>query len=454
MKSARMRTDVHILIVDDERIMRDSLSAWLLEEGYQVEAVEDGARALKKAKTESWDVLLVDLKMPGMDGIEVLQEVKKISENIPVIIMTAYATVDTAVRAMKEGAYDYIVKPFNPEEIGLAIRKIIAYQDLLKENIYLRHELQMKYKFMDIIGKSHKMQEVLALVKTVAKSNSTILIQGESGTGKELVARAIHNSSLRSEGPFVAVSCAALPESLLESELFGHERGAFTGAVSQKKGRFELADTGTLFLDEIGDVSPKTQVGLLRVLEEREFRRVGGTQVIKTDVRIISASNKDLKTLVEAGTFREDLYYRINVVSIQLPPLRDRKEDIPLLVQHFLNKYCIENKKDIEGLSHEVSRLLMAYDWPGNVRELENVIERAVVVAKERLIVPDDLPLLTKPDTKFKPTADMPLREVEREHILRALESNHWNISKTAKKLGIDRNTLSSKISKYEIDKR
>jgi len=449
-----MRKDVHILVVDDERVMRDSLSEWLREDGYEVVAVEDGVQALNKVRAERWDVLLVDLKMPGMDGIEVLREVKKFDPDIPVIIMTAYATVDSAVTAMKEGAYDYIVKPFNPEEIGLAIRKIIAFQDLLKENIYLRQELEKKYAFMDIIGKSHKMQEVLALVKTVAKSNSTILIEGESGTGKELVARAIHNSSLRSEGPFVAVSCAALPESLLESELFGHEKGAFTGAIARKKGRFELANNGTLFLDEIGDISPKTQVGLLRILEEKEFRRVGGTEVIKTDVRIISATNKDLKKLVEQEIFREDLYYRINVVSIQLPPLRERKQDIPLLVQHFLKKYCLENKKDLDGLSEEASRLLMKYDWPGNVRELENIIERAVVVAKGNIILPDDLPLLPSSEGRLEPTSDMSLQELEREHIVRVLQSNDWNITKTAKKLGIDRNTLSSKIKKYRIQKR
>jgi len=449
-----MRKDVHILVVDDERVMRDSLSEWLREDGYEVVAVEDGAQALNKVRAGRWDVLLVDLKMPGMDGIEVLTEVKKFDQDIPVIIMTAYATVDSAVRAMKEGAYDYIVKPFNPEEIGLAIRKIIAYQDLLKENIYLRQELQKKYGFMDIIGKSHKMQEVLALVKTVAKSNSTILIEGESGTGKELVARAIHNSSLRSEGPFIAVSCAALPESLLESELFGHEKGAFTGAVSRKKGRFELANNGTLFLDEIGDISPKTQMGLLRVLEEKEFTRVGGMEVIKTDVRIISATNRELKKLVGEGKFREDLYYRVDVVSIQLPPLRERKQDIPLLAQHFLKKYCIENKKELDGLSEETSRRLMKYDWPGNVRELENVIERAVVVAKGNIILPEDLPLLASPEGRFEPSSDMSLQELEREHILRVLQSNDWNITKTAKKLGIDRNTLSSKIKKYRIQKR
>lgn len=449
-----MRKDVHILIVDDERVMRDSLSEWLREDGYEVVAVEDGVQALEKVRNERWDVLLVDLKMPGMDGIEVLDKVKKTNKEIPVIIMTAYATVDSAVEAMKKGAYDYIVKPFNPEEIGLAIRKIIAYQDLLKENIYLRQELEKKYEFKDIIGKSHKMQEVLALVKTVARSNSTILIEGESGTGKELVARAIHNSSLRSDGPFVAVSCAALPETLLESELFGHEKGAFTGAVSTKKGRFELANKGTLLLDEIGDISSKTQVDLLRVLEEKEFRRVGGTEVIKTDVRIISATNKDLKGLVEEGRFREDLYYRINVVSIQLPPLRDRKEDVPLLVQHFLRKYCIENKKEIDGLSEEAFRFLIKYDWPGNVRELENAIERAVVITKGRIVLLEDLPGPIRAEGEFKPASNMQLREVEKEHILHALELNNWSITKTAKILGIDRNTLSSKIKKYHIKKR
>jgi len=266
-----MRGDVRILVVDDEPIMRDSLSDWLREDGYEVGTAENGPRALEMAKSEQWDVLLVDLKMPGMDGIEVMQEVKKINKDTPVIIITAYATVDTAVKAMKEGAYDYIVKPFNPEEIGLTIRNIIAHQNLVKENIFLRQELRKRYQFKDIIGKSHKMQEIFALVRTVAKSNSTLLIQGGSGTGKELIARAIHTSSLRSEGPFVAVSCAALPETLLESELFGHEKGAFTDAVTTKKGRFELAHKGTLLLDEVGDMSPKTQVDLLRVLEEREF---------------------------------------------------------------------------------------------------------------------------------------------------------------------------------------
>jgi len=449
-----MREDVHILIVDDEAVMRDSLAAWLREDGYEVEAVEGGAQALERVKRERWDVLLVDLKMPGMDGIEVLEKVKESHEGIPIIIMTAYATVDSAVEAMKKGAYDYIVKPFNPEEIGLAIRKIIAYQNLLKENRYLRQELERKYQFKDIIGKSHRMQEVFALVKTVARSNSTILIEGESGTGKELVARAIHNSSFRSEGPFVAVNCAALPENLLESELFGYEKGAFTGALSTKKGRFELAHQGTLFLDEIGDISPKTQVDLLRVLEGREFRRVGGLGLIKADVRIISATNRELRDLVEQGKFREDLYYRINVVSIQLPPLRERKEDIPLLMEHFLRKYCIENKKEIDAISEETARLLMKYDWPGNVRELENVMERAVVIAKGRVILPEDLPSSLREGGQFKPAADMELRAVEREHIQRALDLNNWNITRTAKSLGIDRNTLSKKIKKYQIARR
>lgn len=450
-----MRGDVRILVVDDEPIMRDSLSDWLREDGYEVGTAENGPRALEMVKSEQWDILLVDLKMPVMDGIEVMREVKKINKDIPVIIITAYATVDTAVKAMKEGAYDYIVKPFNPEEIGLTIRNIIAHQNLVKENIFLRQELRKRYQFKDIIGKSHKMQEVFDLIRTVAKSNSTVLIQGESGTGKELIARAIHTSSLRSEGPFVAVSCAALPETLLESELFGYERGAFTDAITTKKGRFELAHKGTLFLDEIGDMSQKTQIDLLRVLEEREFRRIGGTKLIKVDVRIISATNKDLKKLVDEGKFRDDLYYRLNVVSIQVPPLRERKEDIPLLAEHFLKKYSIENKKDIKWIQQDAMNLLMKYDWPGNVRELENIIERAVVVARGDSIGPEELPptLHVTEKKHIKPIVTKKLKDVEKEHIAYVLKVNNWNIKKSANLLGIDRTTLYNKIKKYNLKK-
>lgn len=453
-----MKEKPRILIVDDELIIRESLSDWLLESGYEVEAVEDGFKALNEIKKKKWDLLLVDLKMLGMDGIDVMREAKKISGKLPVVIITAYPTVDTAVQAMKEGAYDYIVKPFNPEEIDLVIRNIIAHQKLVKENIYLRQELKRRYQFKDIIGKSRKMQEVLVLVKTVAKSNSTVLIQGESGTGKELIARAIHSTSPRSKRPFVAVSCAALPETLLESELFGHEKGAFTDAVSLRKGKFELADKGTLFLDEVGDMSQKTQADLLRVLEEREFTRIGGSEVIKVDVRVISATNKELEKLVKEEKFREDLYYRLNVVGIQVPPLRERKEDIPLLAEHFLTKYSIENKKGIEFIDEDALRLLMRYNWPGNIRELENVIERAIVVAKKDFIGLDELP----PSVKGKPKEalqssvvdhNLSLQEIEKRHISQVLEATNWNIKEAANTLRIDRTTLYNKIKKYKLTK-
>ncbi len=448
-----MKEIIRILVVDDEQIMRDSLSDWLRLDGYEVEAVEDGYKALEKVKKESWDVLFVDLKMPRMDGIEVMQKVKEINKDIPVIIITAYATVDTAVKAMKEGAYEYIVKPFNPEEISIIIRNIVVHQSLVKENIFLRQELKKRYQLNDIIGKGPRMQDLFALIRKVAKSNTTVLIEGESGTGKELIARAIHTNSQRSKGPFVAVPCAALPESLLESELFGHEKGAFTGAIATRKGSFELADKGTLFLDEVGDMSLKIQANFLRVLEQREFRRVGGTNLIKVDVRVISATNQDLNKLIKNGKFREDLYYRLNVVSVNPPPLRKRKEDIPLLVEHFLKKYSIENKKDVKWIHEDALKLLIQYDWPGNVRELENVIERAVVLTKEDFISSDELPpfVRTAEKEEFKMAADSQLHEVEKEHILRVLKANDGNIKKSANILGIDRTTLYNKIKKYKI---
>ena len=448
-----MKEIIRILVVDDEQIMRDSLSDWLRLDGYEVEAVEDGYKALEKVKKESWDVLFVDLKMPRMDGIEVMQKVKEINKDIPVIIITAYATVDTAVKAMKEGAYEYIVKPFNPEEISIIIRNIVVHQSLVKENIFLRQELKKRYQLNDIIGKGPRMQDLFALIRKVAKSNTTVLIEGESGTGKELIARAIHTNSQRSKGPFVAVPCAALPESLLESELFGHEKGAFTGAIATRKGSFELADKGTLFLDEVGDMSLKIQANFLRVLEQREFRRVGGTNLIKVDVRVISATNQDLNKLIKNGKFREDLYYRLNVVSVNPPPLRKRKEDIPLLVEHFLKKYSIENKKDVKWIHEDALKLLIQYDWPGNVRELENVIERAVVLTKEDFINYDELPTFVRTAEKeeFKTAVDKQLHEVEKEHILRVLKANDGNIKKSAKILGIDRTTLYNKIKKYKI---
>ncbi len=314
-----MKRKIRILVVDDEESMRDSLSEWLREDGYEVESVESGEKAIERVKKAKWTAALVDLKMPGMDGIETMREIKKIDKDLPIIIITAYATVDTAVTAMKEGAYDYIVKPFNPEEISMMLGKLVERQSLLLENIYLRKQLMRAYQFEDLVGKNKKMQEIFELIKTVADSKSTILIQGETGTGKELIARAIHNNSPRRKGPFVTLSCAALPASLLEAELFGYEKGAFTDAKTTKKGKLELAHGGTLFLDEVGDISPKTQVDLLRFLQEREFRRLGGEESIKVDVRVVAATNKNLKALVEQGKFREDLFYRLNVITIDLP---------------------------------------------------------------------------------------------------------------------------------------
>ena len=452
-----MPESFRILIVDDELIIRESLSDWLKDEGFVVDAVDNGKKALDHLKNgEQWDAYLMDLKMPGMDGIEVLDHIHEINSEIPVIIMTAYATVDTAVKAMKRGAYDYIVKPFNPEEIGLTLRKLIQHQDLVRENKYLRNELRKRFTFKDIIGKSPAMQKVFTLIRTVAKSNSTVLIEGESGTGKELVARAIHSSSPRSKHPFIALSCASLPESLLESELYGYEKGAFTGAVSSKAGRFEIADGGTLFLDEIGEISPKIQVNLLRVLEERKFHRVGGLKDVSVDVRILSATNRDLKKMIEEGLFREDLYFRLNVISLQLPPLRERAVDIPLLVEHFLRKYAIENQKEIDRVSEEAIKVLLKYSWPGNVRELENCIERAVVVSQGNVITTDMFPDHLRESASHSQPAlagHQTLKEMEMLYIRKVLEDNDWNIKRSAEMLGIDRSGLYNKIKRFGIMK-
>jgi len=446
-----MKSPARILIVDDEAIMRDSLTDWLMEEGYEPVAVEDGQKAIKLARTQPWNVVLCDLKMVGMDGIETMKKIKEINKDLPVIIITAYATVNTAVESMKQGAYDYVVKPFDPEEVSHLIRKIISHQELLQENILLRQELKKVYQFRDIVGKNYKMQEIFELIGTVADSDASVLILGESGTGKELIARAIHYSSPRADKPFVSVSCSALPETLLESELFGYEKGAFTGAVKDKLGRFEEANGGTLFLDEVGDMKPETQLHLLRVLQEREIRRLGGTGVIKVDVRIISATNKDLERVVKEGSFRGDLYYRLNVVTIQLPPLRERKDDIPLLAERFLMKYNIKSKKKLEGISPQAMALLVRYDWPGNVRELENVIERAVVITKHPIIQSEDLPANIQNFQESKGVKPKTIKEVEREHILHTLKENRWNISQTSKVLGIDRSTLYKKIRQYGL---
>ena len=446
-----MDSKINILVVDDEEIVRDSLAGWLAEDGYHVETAENGPKALERLPDREWSLAMVDLKMPGMDGIELMEEIRKVRPDTTVIIMTAYATVDTAVKAMKQGAYDYIVKPFNPEDLSLTIRKIIEHQNLVRENLYLRKELTKQYRLHDMISKSHRMLEIFDLAKTVAKSSSTVLVQGESGTGKELLSRAIHMESPRRDSPFLSVSCAALTETLLESELFGHEKGAFTGADTVRGGKIELARDGTLFLDEIGDIGPKLQMDLLRVIEQREFRRVGGTELIPIRSRIIAATNRDLQKAISEGKFREDLYYRLNVISIHIPPLRDRKEDIPLLVNHFLDTFNIEMGKSIAGMSEAALRLLMEYDWPGNARELRNVIERAMVVTKGKMIAETDLLLPTRGENGE--SRGKSLEEVEREHIRRILLENRWNIIRSAQQLGIDRVTLYNKIKKYQMKK-
>ncbi|MGB7631619.1 MAG: sigma-54 dependent transcriptional regulator, partial [Candidatus Deferrimicrobium sp.] len=417
-----MEKKVNIMVVDDEEIVRASLTSWLEEDGYRVEAVESGRKALELLPQRNWDLMLVDLKMPGMDGIQLMDEVHKTAPEMLVIIMTAYATVDTAVKAMKKGAYDYFVKPFNPDDISLTIRKIVDHHKLVRENLFLRKELKKQYKLRDMISKNEKMLEIFDLARTVAKSSSTVLIQGESGTGKELLARAIHDESPRMDAPFITVSCASLTESLLESELFGHEKGAFTGATALNRGKLELAKDGTLFLDEIGDISLKLQMDLLRVLEEREFRRVGGSELIPINSRIIAATNRDLVAAIEEERFRADLYYRLNVISIHIPPLRERREDIPLLVDHFIEKFNIEMGKEIRGISEGAVRILMSNDWPGNARELRNVIERAVVVAKGNIVTEVDISLPSIPsgaDHRAKS-----LEEIEKAHIQVILNEN------------------------------
>jgi len=439
-----------ILVVDDEEIVRESLCAWLQEDGYSVEVAPNGGVAIERMKSEPWAILLVDLKMPGIDGLQVLEEARKLQPDAFVIIMTAYATVDTAVKAIKIGAYDYLVKPLRPEELSSMLERLIAQQELMRENLLLKKALKRQYSFQNFLSKSKKVQDVFDVAKAAADSASTILVLGESGTGKELLARAIHEESPRRTGPFVAVSCAALTESLLESELFGHEKGAFTGAASQKRGKFEQAQGGTLFLDEIGDISPKLQVDLLRALEERRFYRVGGSEPIDVDVRIIAATNRDLKKAIDEGTFRDDLYYRLNVIAITLPPLRERKEDIPMLVEHFVEQLCVETGKRIEGVSTETMDFLVGYDWPGNVRELKNVLERAAVLVKGPIIEPDDLglPVTGASDTEGSTES---LREMERRHILKVLNEQSWNVTRSAQALGIDRVTLYHKIKKYDL---
>jgi DNA-binding NtrC family response regulator len=449
-----MKKNWPILVVDDEDVMCESMAAWLREDGYRVDTAPNGQKAVELAKACDYAVCFIDLKMPGgMDGIETMMEIRRIRHDASVIIITAYATVDTAIQAMKEGAQEYIVKPCNPQEISMLVSRILKLKKLQTENAILRKKLTRQYRQHDIITKNPRMQELLTLTEEIASLRSTVLIRGESGTGKELVARAIHFSGNRAEKPFVAVSCAALTETLLESELFGYEKGAFTGATAQTKGKFELAHGGTIFLDEIGDISAKLQADLLRVLQERRFYRIGGNQEVEVDVRVIAATHKNLAEEVQQGRFREDLYYRLNVIEIKLPPLRERREDIPLLAEHFLQRISSELGRDVNGVSAGALKLLMNYDWPGNVRELENVIERAIVTCRNGMLEEQDFSWLqhSGPAAQNWEVPDLPLGELERRAIVAALERKHGNVKEASAALGIDRSTLYDKLKRYEI---
>ena len=439
-----------ILIVDDENVVRDSLGKWFEEEGFNVETATSARDTLLKLPGQRWDLALVDIKMPGMDGLELQRKIREVDPEIIVIIMTGYASVETAVQALKDGAYDYIMKPFDPDDLSHVIRKALEHRRVKQENLRLRENLE-EVQAVELVGQSRVMQKALESLRTVAPTDTTVLIHGESGTGKELVARAIHNLSPRRFMPMVTIHCGALTETLLESELFGHEKGAFTGAQYRKKGKFEVAEGGTVFLDEIADISLKTQTDLLRVLQEKEITRVGGNQIIKVDFRAIAATNKDLVALVKEGTFRPDLYYRLNVFPIEIPPLRNRREDIPLLVDHFIRKYCRAMNKRFSSITRNGLEVLMNYDWPGNVRELENAIERAMVIGREPEIQAADFPLQLT--AKPQPEVGLALEDVERGHILQVLEVCDWNQTRAAKALGIDRVTLYNKIKKYGFKK-
>ena len=440
-----MQAPAAILIADDDPVALDLLAEVLGGEGYRVRAATGGAECVRLAEAEPFDLALVDLRMPDVDGLEVIRRLASVQPGVPVLILTAFATIDTAIEAIREGAYDYLSKPFRMEEIKLAVRRTLANRRLARENIQYRHELHDRYGVQGLVGQSPAMVEVYKLVARVARLDTTVLVQGETGTGKELVARAIHYASPRAEGPFVVVDCTALPEALFESELFGHERGAFTGAVSARRGLFETAGGGTCFLDEIGELSAPLQAKLLRALQEQTIRRVGGNDWIPMSVRIIAATNRDLKQRVTERSYREDLYYRLNVVTLNLPPLRERPEDIPLLVQHFLVKYARASGRPIKGLARETLACLASYHWPGNVRELENAIERAVALTPSELIMPEDLPAQSRAEAAAPlvvPGPRMTLEEVKRWYVSTVLGEVGGNKAKAAEILGVDRGTL------------
>ncbi len=459
------RSEEKVLLVDDEPNILQLLSTVLEDEGYRILEASNGSEALKQVEKEDPQVVLLDIRMPGMDGLQVLRRIKENSRKTSVIMMTAYGAMDSVVEATKKGAYDYLAKPLDLEKVKVLVRRALEAQRLSQEVASLRSEMEDKYSLENIVGKHPKMLEVYKMIGRVVDNKATVLILGKTGTGKEVVARAIHfNGSLRN-GPFAAVDCASLPQDLLESELFGHEKGAFTDATSQRIGKFERAHKGTLFLDEIGNLTSATQVRLLRFLQERRIERVGGAEPIKLNVRVIAATNLDLKKAVEEGTFREDLYYRLNVVSIYLPSLRERRDDIPLLAEHFLRKYASESGRKVKGVLPEAMDLLMSHEWPGNVRELENVIERALVIGRAHSILVDDLPLAIQTansESKVKIAMDVSLNKVpfeekvesfEKKLITEAMQKANWNQTKAAEFLGTSRSVVKYKVKKYGIEK-
>ena len=448
-----------ILIVDDEDRIRQSLNGVLRDEGYEVREAKEGTQALKMVETDVPDLVLLDIWMPGIDGIETLGRIKEISPLLPVVMISGHANIELAIKAAKLGAYDFIEKPLSLDKVLLTIKNALAMSKLEQENRALRQEVQRKH---EIVGSSPEIQQLKEQIKIVAPTNGWVLITGENGTGKELVARGIHQLSLRASKPFVEVNCAAIPEELIESELFGHEKGSFTGALTKRRGKFDLANEGTIFLDEIADMSLKTQAKILRILQEQKFERVGGSEMIFIDVRVIAATNRDLQEEIQKGKFREDLYYRLNVIPLVVPPLRERRNDISLLVNHFIQEFCAENHKEPKKVSPEAMDLLAAYAWPGNVRELKNLVERMVIMTRGGGIEAKDVPEPIRIQPKSQPEVpffDYSLlkdarREFERKFILRKLQENDENISKTAEVIGIERSNLHRKIKSYGIDLR
>ncbi|MCC7212166.1 MAG: sigma-54-dependent Fis family transcriptional regulator [Candidatus Brocadia sp.] len=454
-----------ILIVDDEKLMRVSLEDKLMKVGYTVISLSNAVEGLTVLQSENYDAVITDVRLPRMDGIEFLKEIKKVSPDTVVIIMTAYGSIENAVIAMREGAYDYVTKPFSLEELIIKLQKALKHKDIVAENILLKRQVVSQFGYDNMIGKTDAMKRVFEIINTVSNRDTTVLIQGESGTGKELTAGAIHYTSNRKDGPFVKLSCAALNKEILESELFGHEKGAFTSAIKTRRGRFELADGGTIFLDDVDDISLEMQVKLLRVLQEREFERVGGEETISINVRVICATKKDLKKLVQEGRFREDLYYRLHVVTLHLPPLRERKEDIPLLATHFMKKYVAQQKVAVHSISPEVLHVLLLYQWPGNIRELENTIEHAIAFCTSGVITPKDLPenfraeetpsglfsieLSTIDSLDLQET----LSEAERKLLVWAYQKTKGNQVRMSEILRIPRTTLQNKLVKYNVTK-